>query len=279
MNELNRRRVVVGFAGEQPATLRFAIDEARMSGLDLEVVHCAGYVSYETRVINKVLFENWLEAAERALAEARAYVERECDPPRSHYRMSDHAPFDELLQVSTEAAEIVVGSDHPWRFARKLGPAVARTLAFTACCPVVVVPERAPTTRSPHGVVVGIEGHRPEEHVLRYAFEHADFRGRDLRIVHAMPVDAWAHEVRAHQAAVAEALAGWSEKYPDVTVTRTFVEGDPRRVCARATMGAELVVIGQPLGNGIPFGFAEPMSNALLQYATGPVAIVPDALS
>lgn len=279
MNEPTRRRVVAGLAEDQPATLRFAIDEARLSGLDLEVVHCAGHVNYGTRIINKIYFDNWLEAAEHVLDVARKSVAREFDPPRTHYRMADHAPVDELLQVSTEAAEIIVGSDNPSWFARMLAPAVARTLAFTAVCPVVVVPEHTPTRQSAHGVVVGIEGDRPEEHVLRYAFEHADYRGRELRVVHALPADAWVGEVEAHHAAIAEALAGWSEKYPDVTVTQTFVEGDPSRVCARATMGAELLVIGQPRGNRIPFGFDKPLSKSLLQEATGPVAIVPNAFS
>jgi nucleotide-binding universal stress UspA family protein len=184
-----------------------------------------------------------------------------------------------LLQVSTEAAEIVVGSDNPSWFTRRLSPAVSRTLAFTAACPVVVVPERTSPARWTHGVVAGIEGAHPEEHVLRYAFEHADHMGRELQVVHALPVDSWVGEVEAHEAAVSEALAGWGEKYPDVTVTRRFVRGEPTRVGARATMNAELVVIGQPRASHVPFGFDEPMSNRLLQRACGPVAIVPDPLS
>jgi len=274
-----RRRIVAGLAEDQPATLRFAIDEARLSGLDLEVVHCAGYVNYGTRVMSKIYFDNWLEAAERVLGDARKSLAREFYPPRSHYRMSDHAPVDELLQASTEAAEIVVGSDNPSWFARMLGPAVARTLVFAAVCPVVVVPELAPSPPRAHGVVVGIAGIHSEEHVLRYAFEHATYRGSELCVLHALPIDARLGELATHHAAVAEALAGWSDKYPDVTVTQRFIEGNPSRVCARASMRAELVVIGQPRRSRIPFGFDEPISNALLEHATGPVAVVPDPLS
>lgn len=261
MNEMNRR-IVVGIAEEQPATLHFAVAEARRTGLDLEVVHCAGDAP----------------AAMQVLEDARAAVLREPDPPPSHFRMSDATPIDELLQVSTEAAEIVIGSDNPSWFSRLLSPAVAQTLAFSARCPVVVVPEKVPGPPWARGVVVGIEAVRPEEHVLRFAFEQADRRGCELQVLHALPVDAWVGELEAHEAAIAEALAGWREKFPDVLVTRRFVQGDPTRVCTRATMRAELVVIGQPHGDRVPFGLGRPMSDALLQRANGPVAIVPDPI-
>jgi nucleotide-binding universal stress UspA family protein len=266
----------VGIAEDQPATLRFAIDEARRSGLELEVVHCAGYGNRIGRVIDQIYFENWLEAAEHVLDGARAVVSRELDPPTARYRMSGHAPIDELLQVSTEAAEIVVGSDRTSWFAGRLSPAVSRTLAFTASCPVVVVPERRSAPLLGHGVVVGIEGTRPEEHVLRYAFERAEHMGHELHVVHALPVHSWVGEAEAHEAAVSEALAGWSEKFPDVSVVRRFVQGEPTAVCTRATMSAELVVIGQPHGDRIPFGLDKPMTHALLERANGPVAVVPD---
>lgn len=279
MNSPAPRRVIAGVAEAQPATLRFAIDEARRSGLDLEVVHCAGYVNYSSRVLDQIYFENWHEAAEHVLHEARQTVWGSFEPLRSHFRMADRPPVDELLDLSKDAAEIVVGSDNPSWFSRMLSPAVAQTVARTAHCPVVVVPEFSTATIRPRGVVVGIEGTRPEENLLRYAFEHADHMGRELLVVHALPVDAAFDEVEAHQIAVAEALAGWGEKFPDVAVTRQFVPGLPTRVCARATQRAELVVVGQPHHRAIPFATDSPMSNALLKRAHGPIAVVPDAVS
>lgn len=278
MSGREQPRIVVALAQEQPATLRFAIDEARRAGLELEVVHCAGYANHVARTIERIYFDNWLEAAEDLLDDARAVVSGESNPPMARYRISTHSPLDELLEISTEAAEIVVGSDDPTWFARVLGTAVSRTLAFTALCPVVVVPEQTATPGRAHGVVVGIEGIGPEDHVLRYAFDHADHLGRELRVVHALPPDTWAGESEAREAVVAEALAGWGEKYPDVKVSRKLVRGEPGVVCARATRGAELVVIGQPHGSQIPFGFDKPVSDNLLRRAVGPVAIVPDPL-
>lgn len=276
---MSTARVVVGLAEAQPATLRFAIDEAHRLGLDLEVVHCAGYANYAARTLDRLHFENWLEAAEKVLDDARTSVAREFKPLGTHYRLSDMAPVDELLTSSRDAALIVVGSDNPSWFSRMLGPAVSQTVAREARCPVIVVPELAAPTAPLTGVVVALEGSGPEEHVLRYAFEYADQRSCDMHIVHALPVDAWVDEVNAHEAAIAEALAGWGEKFPDVSVTRKLTSGEPSRVCARATMRAELVVVGQPRKSPVPFAVDNPMTNALLARARGPVAVVPDPLS
>jgi len=278
MSESAQPRVIAAIAEAQPATMRFAIDEARRLGLDLEVVHCAGYANYAGRILDHLRFDNWLEAAEHVLDDARASVHGEFDPPRVDYRMSAVSPIDELLTCSVEAAEIVLGSDDPSWFSRMLSPAVAQTVARVARCPVVVVPELAAPTAPPSGVVVGIEGSHPEEHVLRHAFEYADHRASALHVLHALPVDAWAGERGTHEAAVAEALAGWTEKFPGVAVARTLVAGEPSRVCARASRRAELVVVGQPRQSPLPFAVDNPTTNALLARAHGPVAVVPDPL-
>jgi nucleotide-binding universal stress UspA family protein len=279
VNELIRPSVVAGIAEAESATLRFAVDEARRFHMDLEVVHCAGFIHHAAQVVDQIRFEDWHEAAERVLGDARTSISREFDPPKSRFRMSDHAPVDELLQVATEAAEIVVGSDNPSWFARMLGPGVSQIVGRAAICPVVVVPEYGLESSRMGRIVVGLEGSRPEEHVLRYAFEHANRRGCELLVIHALPSDAWAGEIEAHQAAIAEALAGWNEKYPDITVTRRFVEGVPSRVLARATLNAELVVVGQPGPSLAPFALDRPTAHALLKQAGCPIAIVPDALS
>jgi len=278
MSDPSQARVVAGIAEAQPATMRFAIDEACRLGLELEVVHCAGYANYAARGLGCVRFENWPEAADSVLGGARQSVQREFDPPRARFRMSDAPPVDELLSCSIDAAQIVLGSDNPSWFSRMLSPAIAQAVARSARCPVVVVPELAAPTAPPSGVVVAVEGSHPEEHVLRYAFEYAGHRSCSLDVLHALPANAWGGEREAHEAAVAEALAGWGDKFPDVTVTRTFAGGDLSKVCARATRHAELVVVGQPRQSPILFGVDNPTTHALLARANGPVAVIPDPL-
>lgn len=279
VTEPTRPSIVVGIAEAQPATLRYAIDEARRFHVDLEVVHCAGFVNYAARVIDRIHFEDWREAAEHVLSDARTSINRGFDPPSSRFRMSDHAPVDELLQAATGAAEIVVGSDNPSWFARMLGPGVSQIVARAAICPVVVVPEYAPESLRVGRIVVGLEGSRPEEHVLRYAFEQASRRGCELLAIHALPSGAWPGEIKAHEACIAEAIAGWQEKFPEVRAARNFVEGVPSRVLARATLNAELVVVGQPGPNLAPFVLDRPTAHGLLNQARCPIAVVPEPLS
>jgi nucleotide-binding universal stress UspA family protein len=276
MTQLTKPRVIAAIAEAQPATLRWAVDEARLHGADLEVLHCAGFANYAARVIDRIYFENWEEAAEHVLHEAKSFLAREINPPQVTYRMSDKPPIDELLGSSSDVAAIVLGADDASWFPRMLGPTVSRSLAFTARCPVIVVPEQSPAQPYARGVAVGIEGARPEEHALHYAFEHAERLGKGLQVVHAFPPGSSTGEAEFHQVALAQALAGWSEKFPDVRVTRRFVEGAPSRPCARATKSAELVVVGQPRESRIPQGM--PLCGSLLQRARGPVAVVPDPI-
>jgi nucleotide-binding universal stress UspA family protein len=73
---------------------------------------------------------------------------------------------------------------------------------------------------------------------------------------------------------LSEALAGWSEKYPDVQVIAETIRVHPARVLADASEAAALVVVGSR-GRG---AFAElllgSVSQNVLQQARCPVAVV-----
>jgi nucleotide-binding universal stress UspA family protein len=267
---------VVGVAESQPTTLRWAIDEARRFHLDLDIVHCAGFASYSTRVIDQIYFESWREAAERVLVNARTYVSHELDEPHVEYVLTDEPPIGDLLARSSDAAAIVLGADRLSRYQRVVRSAVAEVVARHAHCPVVVIPEeRAPSSSSsPATIVAGIKATRPEESVLRYALEHADRNGCRLDVVHVVPFDHSAVEVEAHRELVSEAVAGWSEKFPDVSIAYSFPSGIQARVLARATKNASLVVVGQPRQTKE----SRATTDGLLRRAEGPVAIVPDPM-
>lgn len=112
-------------------------------------------------------------------------------------------------------------------------------------------------------VVVGVDGSAGSQAALDFAFETASMRGSEVLVVHAADVpetyprpDRWLDPTNApwtDAAAllVAESLAGWSEKYPDVVVRTRFVPGHPVQVLALESRPADLVVVG---------GFAGPPS-------------------
>jgi nucleotide-binding universal stress UspA family protein len=132
------------------------------------------------------------------------------------------------------------------------------------------------------GIVVGVDGSAISEAAIAFAFEEASWRGLGLTVVHAwqmsrMPVTfdvAEATREAAEERVLAEALAGWSEKYPDVQVMSRLVRDHPARALMEEAMGAVLLVVGSH-GRG---RFAEmvlgSVSQVVLRHASTSIAIV-----
>jgi nucleotide-binding universal stress UspA family protein len=101
-------------------------------------------------------------------------------------------------------------------------------------------------------VVVGVDGSPVSEAALAFAFDAAAARGVDLVAVHAWSPTAIDEELAslvewdasAESAVLAERLAGWGQKYPQVAVRRTVVRDGAVRALVTASAGAQLVVVG-----------------------------------
>jgi nucleotide-binding universal stress UspA family protein len=74
---------------------------------------------------------------------------------------------------------------------------------------------------------------------------------------------------------VAEALAGWHDRYPDVTVQRELVHGGARKALIDASHRAQLVVVGTRGRGGFTGLLLGSVSQAVLHHAACPVAVVP----
>jgi hypothetical protein len=151
---------------------------------------------------------------------------------------------------------------------------VSRYAAMHAPCPLVVVREE---TGAVHGeIAVGIDDPLDTTETLGFAFDEAALRGATLVAVRSwnrLTSAAWrpgdAGQVTAADKSLAEALAPWQDKYPDVPVRRDVMHDHPGHVLASYTGRADLVVIGR---HGSAVGGIQ---HALLSHAHGPVAIVP----
>ena len=131
--------------------------------------------------------------------------------------------------------------------------------------------------------MVGVDGSEASEPALGYAFAHAASTGCGLTAVHT-----WCWEVNlgepwtgdwtqiANQEAtlVAESLAGWSEKYPDVPVRRYVVRGDPVAELLGQSHGASLLVVGSRGRGGFIGLVLGSVSRRILKRGTCSVAIV-----
>jgi len=190
-----------------------------------------------------------------------------------------------LLAESTRAELVVLGDRGLGGFAGLLIGSVAVALAAHAACPVVVVRGAEPdrTTSRPEPVVVGVDGSPAGEAAVAFAFEAAALRGVPLVAVHTwrdLLVDAtmaplvdWDAVEADEREVLAERLAGWGEKYPDVEVRRLVTRDRPAHALVQESGRAQLVVVGSRGRGGIAGMLLGSVSQALLHHSACPVVV------
>jgi nucleotide-binding universal stress UspA family protein len=290
MTALAGRPVVVGVDGsdESLVGLAWAVHEATREHRSLRVVHAwevpvPGYVPVPASV------DLVRESAEAVLAEAVAKAQ-EWSPGLTVDGLLTHGPAARVLaEEGAEAAMVVVGSHGRGGFARLLLGSSSAALAAHATVPVVVTRGTQPAEAwRAAPVVVGVDGSAVSEAAIEFAFQAASRRGHGLVVVHAWTqpdvfVDAayavLAEEETRHtegRLALAESLAGWREKYPDVALTEVVVDGHPvKALIAQAQQQeAALLVVGSRGRGGFSGLRLGSVSRGVLHHATTPVAVV-----
>jgi nucleotide-binding universal stress UspA family protein len=200
-------------------------------------------------------------------------------------------PAAALVAASAGASLVVLGARGTGGFPDLLAGSVSGQVAAHAHAPVLVVRRDTRGAVPPTGpVVVGVDGSARAESAVGLAFEEADARGTGLIAVYAwdvparhglVPADPWHdHPGAAHQQAdrvLAEALAGWAEKYPNVPVTRRAVHTvSPVAVLRDAAADAGLVVVGSRGHGGFVGMLIGSVSQALVNHARCSVLVAHD---
>jgi nucleotide-binding universal stress UspA family protein len=179
----------------------------------------------------------------------------------------------------------VLGSRGLGGFSGLVIGSTAVAVAGHAHAPVVVIRADEPPADGP--VVVGVDGTPVGEAAIAFAFAQASARGVDLVAVHAWTdlvveaayvggaaaLDFAPLEEQAAET-LAERLAGWQEKYPDVHVVREVVRERAARALLRNSEHAQLVVVGTRGRGGFRGLVLGSTSQHLLQHARCPVAVV-----
>ncbi|WP_327002192.1 universal stress protein [Dactylosporangium sp. NBC_01737] len=193
-----------------------------------------------------------------------------------------------LLDASRWADTVVVGSRGLGGFGGLLLGSVGGQLAAHGACPVVVVRGDGRAGGPEAGrVLVGVDGSHDTDRAMRFAFEQASFRGAGLTAVHTyvwpgstgpgdiLPLVYDEDDLRDDERRLfAEAVAGWTDKFPDVDVRWCNVRGGAAGVLTRLSHGAELLVVGSR-GRGSFTGLLlGSVSRAMLHHAACPVAVV-----
>ncbi|MBJ8347036.1 universal stress protein [Antrihabitans sp. YC2-6] len=188
-----------------------------------------------------------------------------------------------LLDLSKDARLLVVGNRGLGAFRRRLLGSVSTAVAHHAHCPVVVVrtPESAYGPGSSAPVVVGVDGTDSSAKAIEIAFDEASHRGVELVAVYAWTdysdlvtsVNSWPTPQAEQEALLAECLAGWRERYPEVDVRKVAVRDRPARKLLAQSEVAQLVVVGSHGRGGFSGMTLGSTSEVLLHHVECPIII------
>jgi nucleotide-binding universal stress UspA family protein len=194
-------------------------------------------------------------------------------------------PAEALIDESQRAGLVVLGSRGYGGFRGLLVGSVSVQVAAHAASPVVVVPPRS-DGGSTGPVVVGVDGSELSEAAVGFAFEAASFRNAELVAISAwqvpagldlVPMQVDVEQFGADQdRALAESLAGYQERYPDVRVRRQVSLGSAAQVLLEAAADAQLIVVGSRGRGGFAGLLLGSVSQSVLHNANCPVAIIKD---
>jgi len=286
------RRVVAAVDGSEPSlhAARVAAEEARRRGAPLHLVTALPWGSRDVvtpRAPASDLPAVLLRAAEDVLRELATTLAPVAAAEGVTWAVVERPAVDVLREESARAGLLVLGSRGAGGVAGLLVGHTANAVVAAAECPVVVLPDESTVTVTRRrSVVVGVEGRPGDEDVLRFAFAEAAARRTDLVAVHTWqdvtleaayssvtPLVDWSSVHADEQRVLAEALAGWPDKHPDVEVRELVVREKPARGLLAAATTAELLVVGHRRRNRL--AALGSTTHGVLHRAPCPLAVVP----
>lgn len=226
------------------------------------------------------------------LTELQRRVQAELTAARPDLRVTGvvvrEDPATLLLRASQHALMLVVATRSAGRLSHMALGSVAFGVTAKAHVPVVVV--RPGTEHAdPQGpVVVGVDGTPVSEKALAFAFATASARETSLLAVHTWDADrafdpavpgaaGWVsmNDLEdVERVVLAERLAGWRDRYPDVPVESALLTEKPADALERLSKKAQLVVVGSRGRSRLAGMVLGSTSQHLIVHGSSPVAVV-----
>lgn len=292
---ISHHGVVIG-TDDSPSSrvaLRWAAQEAAMRHVPLTVVHVAASLEvvastlvWPAGLVPEEVLEIQENDARRIIADAIKVVEDSAagdDRPEVNSELLFGGPVPTLVDLSKDAQLVVVGCRGRTGKHRRLLGSVSTGLIHHAHCPVAVIHDEVPPSlqSAKLPVLVGIDGSRASELATAVAFDEASRRRVDLVALHVWS-DAdmsnifsmeWSALQSAAKKTVAESLADWQERYPEVTVNLLVEFEHPARHLLDHAERAQLVVVGSHGRGGFAGMLLGSVSTAVAQGARVPVIV------
>jgi nucleotide-binding universal stress UspA family protein len=282
--------IIVGVDGSpaSDAAVSWAAHDAVIRDIPLTLMHVANPAAStwsQAPLLDE--FAEWQEAEGRGILANASKIAHDIANDTAQIRINGElqfsAPGPTLVDRSEDAELIVVGTDGRGALARGLLGSISSGLVRHARCPVAVIHDGEPRmpdpTKAP--VLVGVDGSSVSELATEIAFDEASRRHVDLIALHAwsnkelveVPGVDWPAVKAEEERLMSEALAGWQERYPDVTVSKLLVCDQPARALVETSQSAQLVVLGSHGRGRLAGTLLGSVSNAVVQSARVPVIV------
>jgi nucleotide-binding universal stress UspA family protein len=286
--------IIVGVDGSESASAAVVWAARTAAALSLPlhivtVVHIPAFY-YTEPYLAESFKEELADTAKARLGSARVLANQTVDGSLDITTEQHEGKVSQtLIALSADAHMVVLGSRGHGEFTGLLVGSTTSSVAAHAQCPLVVVRGRTldgrPPTEGP--IVVGVDGSESSKAAVDVAFAQASATSSTLVAVNvwsdvsvqpslgASPDDPlWGGIQTGEEVVLSERLAGFQERYPDVTVERVVARDRPVRVLSEFAEKAQLVVVGSRGRGGFTGMLLGSTSNALMHTADCPVMIV-----
>lgn len=290
LDTTTKHGILVGVDGsaESDAAVVWATHEAVLRVMPITLMHVVApvVVGWPVGQLYDAMPQWQEDEAKQAVDRARTTLVAslgESDAPEVRVETIYANVVPTLIDASKQASMIVVGSQGMGALCRILMGSLTTALIHHAHCPVAVIRSDADRVVEPNApVLVGIDGSPASDAATALAFDEASQRGVELVALHAwsdvgvfpiLGMD-WRDREKQGEEVLAERLAGWQERYPDVGVQQSLVCDRPTHWLLEASERAQLIVVGSRGRGGFPGMLLGSVSSAVAHSAKVPVILV-----